>query len=210
MQETVEAAASTSPTRATATATATPTPPRIGTLDGGIAAYLAWVASECAAGHMKAEDSLFHGRNYVFDARGTVGLADHHGPTTTMGSPTIVVPATATTTATAKNTVVARCHGCAIPSDRLSECRSPECRLVLVVCGACESSDGGGVHCCESCREDAVRQDLEQREMGTWRNSSTMCACERAREEALWRGGSGKVERKQGWKQARRKAIGRR
>ncbi|KFY92453.1 hypothetical protein V498_04944 [Pseudogymnoascus sp. VKM F-4517 (FW-2822)] len=63
------------------------------TLKGGIAAYLTWMEAEIAANRKTAEDSLFKGRNYVFDARGSTGLAGAEP--------------------------VSTCHSCGVPSDRL-------------------------------------------------------------------------------------------
>lgn len=97
---------------------------KIYTLKGGIAAYLTWMEAEIAAGRKTAEDSLFKGRNYVFDARGSTGLAGAEP--------------------------VSNCHSCGIPSDRLSKCVSPGCHLVLVVCPTCELGD---VRCCHNCLE---------------------------------------------------------
>jgi predicted sulfurtransferase len=94
------------------------------TLKGGIASYLTWMETEIAAGQKRADDSLFKGRNYVFDARGSTGL-DGAEPVST-------------------------CHSCGIPSDHLSKCGSPGCHLVLVVCSAC---DLGDVRCCHDCLE---------------------------------------------------------
>jgi predicted sulfurtransferase len=95
---------------------------QIYTLKGGIAAYLTWMEAEIAAGRKTAEDSLFKGRNYVFDARGSTGLAGAEP--------------------------VSTCHSCGIPSGRLSKCVSPGCHLVLVVCPTCELGD---VRCCRDC-----------------------------------------------------------
>lgn len=96
------------------------------TLKGGIAAYIAWVDGEIRAGRMRAGESLFKGRNYVFDGRGSVGLE---------GS---------------GDEVVGRCVGCKGPAERMRKCGSSGCRLELVVCGDC---DGMGVVCCQDCRE---------------------------------------------------------
>ncbi|KFZ12083.1 hypothetical protein V501_04405 [Pseudogymnoascus sp. VKM F-4519 (FW-2642)] len=67
---------------------------KIYTLKGGIAAYLTWMEDEITAGKKTAEDSLFKGRNYVFDARGSTGLAGTEP--------------------------VSNCHSCGVPSDCLS------------------------------------------------------------------------------------------
>jgi predicted sulfurtransferase len=72
------------------------------TLKGGIQAYLMWMDVEIAAGRKTASESLFKGRNYVFDARGSTGL-DGDGDK------------------------VAKCHVCGKAEDRLSKCQSSRC-----------------------------------------------------------------------------------
>ncbi|KAL1296884.1 hypothetical protein AAFC00_004499 [Neodothiora populina] len=105
---------------------------QICTLRGGIAAYLDWVDEEIAAGRMTADDSLFKGKNYVFDARGAMSLDEaSHDP-------------------------VSQCHVCGKAEDRLSKCRTSRCHLVLVVCADCEEKDPT---CCESCREGSAAVD---------------------------------------------------
>jgi predicted sulfurtransferase len=96
-------------------------------LKGGIAAYLAWMDEEIKVGKKKPEDSLFRGKNYVFDARGSMGLRGED-----IGDP------------------VSKCHLCDQLSDRLSKCRSRGCHLVLVVCEQCEQKDP---RCCKSCQD---------------------------------------------------------
>jgi predicted sulfurtransferase len=81
------------------------------TLRGGIAAYLSWTEEEITAGRMQTSDSLFKGRNYVFDARGSLGLNGGEK--------------------------VATCHGCGKAEDQMEKCASPGCYLVLVVCKEC-------------------------------------------------------------------------
>ena len=98
------------------------------TLHGGIVAYQAWMEEEVKAGRKKPEDSLFKGRNYVFDARGAIGDQE----------------------------AVSACHGCGRPEDRLGKCEMPRCHLVLVVCEMCEYK--GGIACCEDCRDGASHQ----------------------------------------------------
>ena len=100
---------------------------KVCTLQGGIAAYLSWMDEEIEHGRKQASESLFRGRNYVFDARGSVGL----------DTSTPVEP-------------VSRCHVCAAPSDDLSKCRSKGCHLILVVCDSCVEGDP---RCCRSCYE---------------------------------------------------------
>jgi predicted sulfurtransferase len=97
------------------------------TLQGGIVAYLAWVKNEIEAGRKVREDCLFKGKNYVFDARGSIGMG----------------------LAEEQSNPVAVCQGCSTPEDRLSKCKNQRCHLVLVICEGCD--DAGGVSCCEDC-----------------------------------------------------------
>lgn len=126
------------------------------TLEGGIQAYLMWMEDEIRAGRKTADDSLFKGRNYVFDARGSLGL-DGAGSGKREGEQ------------------VAECHVCGRPEDRLSKCRSKGCHLVLVVCEACEEGD---VRCCGNCRELDVA--------GVRDCPRPICLCEMEREARLW------------------------
>lgn len=101
---------------------------QICTLEGGIAAYLLWLQDEIRHGRKTASDSLFRGRNYVFDARGSLGIegpAAHHHP-------------------------VAKCHLCDTPADALGKCETPGCHLILVVCGSCKEG-GNRLVCCADC-----------------------------------------------------------
>lgn len=98
----------------------------VATLKGGIAGYLMWMEEEIKAGRKRPEDSLFKGRNFVFDARGSTTLGEDGA-----GEP------------------VSKCHICASRSDRLSKCRSKGCHLVLVVCATCELL--ADPRCCQSC-----------------------------------------------------------
>jgi predicted sulfurtransferase len=126
------------------------------TLEGGIQAYLMWMEEEIRAGRKTTKDSLFKGKNYVFDARGSLGLdAGHEGDE--------------------ELEPVAECHVCGQPEDRLSKCRSRGCHLVLVVCERCEEGD---VRCCENCRE----LDRE----GSTEGPRPICLCEIEREARLW------------------------
>jgi len=102
-------------------------PITVATLEGGIAAYLKWMDDNITAGTMKPEDSLFKGRNYVFDARGSTGLKD------------IEVEHVAT------------CIKCHVPSSELGKCYATYCHLVLIVCEKCRE-EPGSVWCCVSCK----------------------------------------------------------
>ncbi|KAK0102374.1 hypothetical protein ONS95_005996 [Cadophora gregata] len=149
---------------------------RVCTLKGGIAAYLTWMDEEIRLGRKIPEDSLFRGRNYVFDARGSTGL-DSSGT----------------------SDPVSICHMCQIPCDTLSKCRSKGCHLVLVVCDRCELRD---LRCCQSC-QDFERQalNLEPEKSGP----RSICACEREREAELWGPEEEKIQKTQGWRKAKRR-----
>ena len=96
---------------------------KIYTLHGGIAAYLAWMNEEIRQGRKQVSDSLFRGRNYVFDARGSIGLDAPMEPVST-------------------------CHLCRVPTDNMSKCRSKRCHLILVICSKCDQKDP---RCCQDC-----------------------------------------------------------
>ncbi|KAK2625910.1 hypothetical protein QTJ16_005222 [Diplocarpon rosae] len=149
---------------------------KVCTLKGGIAAYLTWIDGEIAVGKKSSEDSLFRGRNYVFDARGSTGLNSG-----------------------AATNPVSKCHVCGSLSDRLSKCRSTACHLVLVVCDKCELGDP---RCCHSCLESDTRvlSDAEIRES----RPRPICACEKEREDGLWGPGCERAPKSQGWRKAKK------
>ncbi len=150
---------------------------KIYTLRGGIAAYLTWMDEEIQQGRKQISDSLFRGRNYVFDARGSMGLSIPTEPVST-------------------------CHVCSVATDSLSKCRSNGCHLVLVVCSRC---DWGDPRCCQSCHEiDAA--DLAGISPEA-KSPRPICACEQAREECLWGGDRVKAPKMQGWKKEKRKLL---
>ncbi|KAH8655497.1 hypothetical protein BX600DRAFT_469746 [Xylariales sp. PMI_506] len=108
------------------------TEPDVYTLQGGIAAYLTWVEEEVAAGRMQPSDSLYKGRNFVFDARGSLGLEG--------------------------GVKVASCAGCGkAGEDQIRKCASPGCYLVLAVCDECED-----VRCCKDCRDIDLRREQKE------------------------------------------------
>jgi predicted sulfurtransferase len=129
---------------------------RVCTLKGGITAYLTWIDEEIRLGKKRPEDSLFRGKNYVFDARGSTGL----------NGDTLLDP-------------VSICHVCGKLEDRLSKCQSKGCHLILVVCEVCEAADP---RCCQSCRDidESAASDLDLKV------SRLICDCEREREILLW------------------------
>ncbi|EPQ67315.1 Bgt-3039 [Blumeria graminis f. sp. tritici] len=131
---------------------------QIFTLGGGIAAYLEWMDMEIQGGRKRAEDSLFKGRNYVFDARGSMSLSSG-----------------------ARTKPVSSCHLCGKSEDRLSKCHSSGCHLVLVVCKSCELENP---RCCDHCLTLDLEFVLDEptRAVGY----RPICECERTREACLW------------------------
>lgn len=123
---------------------------KVYTLHGGILAYLLWLEDEIAAGRLTPSDSLFKGRNYVFDGRGSVGLVNG-----------------ATGKEESEGEKVAVCHGCGKEEDRLGKCGVEGCHLVLVVCEDCEEREGGVV-CCSGCEGKGLCECEKQREFELW------------------------------------------
>ncbi|ODQ51868.1 hypothetical protein SAICODRAFT_43989, partial [Saitoella complicata NRRL Y-17804] len=52
---------------------------RVYTLHGGIQSYLTWFSEQLRLGLVKPEHSVWKGRNYVFDARGSTGIEGDEG-----------------------------------------------------------------------------------------------------------------------------------
>ncbi|KAG4432678.1 hypothetical protein IFR05_011827 [Cadophora sp. M221] len=151
---------------------------RVCTLKGGIAAYLTWMDEEIASGKKCTKDTLFQGRNYVFDARGSTGLDSAPG-----------------------TEPVSTCHMCQNSCDRLSKCRSKNCHLVLVVCESCELGDP---RCCQSC-EDFDRQASSRDSETEKAKPRPICTCEKEREAQLWGADEERKPKTQGWRKAKRK-----
>jgi predicted sulfurtransferase len=108
-------------------------PIEILTLRGGITSYLLWLDSQIQLGSLTAQDSVFKGRNYVFDGRGSVGLAN------------------------GGEEIVGVCVKCGVKGEGVRKCRSPGCGLEVGVCGECEE-----VVCCEDCGEMDLKKWVEE------------------------------------------------
>ena len=154
---------------------------KICTLRGGIAAYLTWMDKEIKHGRKRPDESLFRGKNYVFDGRGSTGLMEVKEELEPVSS----------------------CHICNKPSDRLSKCRSQTCHLILVICSQCE--DTKDPRCCQSCLDLDTRSKDNQAIAANRPNP--ICLCEMEREARLW-GDTIRPQRTQGWKKGSRQAGG--
>ena len=150
------------------------------TLKGGIAAYLTWMDEEIRQGRKRPQDSLFRGKNYVFDGRGSTGLMETDGE---------LEP-------------VSKCHICTSASDRLSKCRSKGCHLTIVVCSSCEERDP---RCCQSCRE--LDTASEHTQINSSNKPRAICLCEMERESRLW-SDIVRPEKTQGWRKMKRSVGG--
>lgn len=147
------------------------------TLRGGITAYLMWMDEEVKQNRKRPEESLFQGKNYVFDARGSTGLTEGE----------VLAPITT-------------CDFCGVACDRLGKCRSNGCHLILVVCAECE--DSKDPRCCQNCLELdlMIRRD----EDSVQSSPRAICACEKEREYMLWGNDRAGKPKEQGWRKKQR------
>ncbi|KAI8073805.1 Rhodanese-like domain-containing protein [Gongronella butleri] len=102
-------------------------------LDGGIHEYLNWLDDEQKG---KIDDSLWQGRNYVFDARQSMGSE-------TLG-------------------VIGACQTCAVPWDKYKKCDSPRCHLLVLLCDDCYDRAGRHCYCCDECPASSSEKDICQ------------------------------------------------
>lgn len=146
-------------------------------LEGGIHNYLEWIKQEGLA-----KDSLWLGKNYVFDARQSLGLED------------------TTTTAVARGGVaeevrlISHCQECNVSCARYVKCDGFGCHRLIIACATCSpivAGNGSGIHCCGECQEmgERVRQyTLSGQEScrGAIRVKRGICDCELKRRAALF------------------------
>ncbi|KAJ3271716.1 thiosulfate sulfurtransferase (rhodanese)-like domain-containing protein 2 [Terramyces sp. JEL0728] len=85
-------------------------------LEGGIHNYLEWAA------HTNTE-SLFHGVNYVFDARQSLGESKH---------------------------LISNCQICRAPCGNYKKCTGQNCHLLITCCAGCATD---GLYCCSDCKD---------------------------------------------------------
>ncbi|KAI7889629.1 Rhodanese-like domain-containing protein [Mucor mucedo] len=97
-------------------------------LDGGIHNYMEW----CKTANV--ENPVWEGKNYVFDARQSLGLE--------------------------KTEVISQCQVCAAPWDQYTKCSTPACHLLILMCDHCIIPNPV---CCITCDQDQVCQCEQQR-----------------------------------------------
>lgn len=90
-------------------------------LDGGIHNYIEWCKSN------SEKDPIWQGKNYVFDARQSLGLNDE--------------------------LVVSTCQKCYTPWDKYQKCSTTGCHLLVLICDQCLVSEEK-VYCCKDCKEN--------------------------------------------------------
>ncbi|KAF9306422.1 thiosulfate sulfurtransferase (rhodanese)-like domain-containing protein 2 [Mortierella antarctica] len=139
-------------------------------LEGGIHNYLEWIKHEG-----KPKESLWLGRNYVFDARQSLGLEDPSRES----SP--------------NESIISYCQQCQVPSARYVKCRGFGCHRLIVACAVCSPTtptEESGICCCDECldmgnllREYSQLEPAEQSSIP--RVKRGICACERKRRTEL-------------------------
>ncbi|KAI8059736.1 Rhodanese-like domain-containing protein [Thamnidium elegans] len=90
-------------------------------LDGGIHNYIEW----CKSNKDQVEDPVWQGKNYVFDARQSLGLNDE--------------------------SIVSTCQKCNTRWDQYKKCSTTGCHLLVLLCDDCSLQDDK-VFCCEDCK----------------------------------------------------------
>ncbi|KAF9961836.1 hypothetical protein BGZ72_001386 [Mortierella alpina] len=104
-------------------------------LDGGIHNYLEWIKHENLS-----SDSLWLGKNYVFDARQSLGLDD----------------APAKAKAEASDQLISVCQGCGMACARYVKCDGFGCHRLIIACQECSpvGPEGrSGICCCDECHQ---------------------------------------------------------
>ncbi|BFZ62332.1 hypothetical protein YB2330_003425 [Saitoella coloradoensis] len=136
---------------------------RVYTLHGGIQSYLTWFSEQLGLGLVKPEDSVWKGRNYVFDARGSTGIeGDDEGRVAMIG----------------------KCGLCGKEesAEVVGKCAVEGCHLVMLACKPCaegKAATGKDWECCEACiRMTAVAKKKNGKRKG-------LCVCEQARVSRL-------------------------
>jgi len=145
-------------------------------LEGGIHNYLEWIKQDGSS-----EESLWLGKNYVFDARQSLDLGE--------------TAATSAANATALDeNLISFCQKCNVPCARYTKCDGFGCHRLIIACLTCSpamsAEKESGLHCCEECREmgERVREYVLSEQVsapGTTRVKRGICECERERRAAL-------------------------
>jgi len=144
-------------------------PPNVLMLEGGIHNYLEWIKQE-----NDPKESLWLGKNYVFDARQSLGLAGSQSRPDS-------------------DQLVSFCQGCKVACARYVKCDGFGCHRLIIACENCSPtipSGQSGMCCCEDCKEmgERVLEYVGSAILpapGETRVKRGICSCERARRIAL-------------------------
>ncbi|KAJ1973904.1 hypothetical protein H4R35_003870 [Dimargaris xerosporica] len=154
-------------------------------LEGGIHNYMEWIkrpdllysasaqTDQLLAALSLSQQSLFVGRNYVFDARQSLALPPNDS----------------------QSNVVAACSRCGSPDDRYLKCAGLGCHLLIICCDACRTlaqsanaptpfitahtTENQTIFCCDTC---ATHHQTCQSQGPAKR---PLCHCEQARRQRL-------------------------
>ncbi|KAG0291665.1 thiosulfate sulfurtransferase (rhodanese)-like domain-containing protein 2 [Linnemannia gamsii] len=150
-------------------------------LEGGIHNYLEWIKQERTSKETPQQESLWLGKNYIFDARQSLGLDERND---TLG-------AIDTSDATGSTQLISSCEGCAAPCARYVKCDGFGCHRLIISCTKCSPMDlvatgKSGMCCCKECVEmgEKVREYVVACENGPVegpRAKRGICQCERSR-----------------------------
>lgn len=90
-------------------------------LDGGIHNYIEWCKNS------NVVDPIWQGKNYVFDARQSLGLNNE--------------------------SIISKCQKCNKPWDQYKKCNTTGCHLLVLICDDCFSPNDK-ISCCDDCEEN--------------------------------------------------------
>jgi predicted sulfurtransferase len=137
-------------------------PAKVLMLEGGIHNYLEWIKQDGSG-----EESLWLGKNYVFDARQSLDLGE----------------------ASEGGTLISSCEGCNASCARYVKCDGFGCHRLIVACQSCSPAtpeSKSGLYCCEECKEmgEKVHEYIRSEQVsgpGTRRVKRGICRCEQQR-----------------------------
>ncbi|OAQ25302.1 hypothetical protein K457DRAFT_23245 [Linnemannia elongata AG-77] len=160
-------------------------------LEGGIHNYLEWIKQERTIKKNPQQESLWLGKNYIFDARQSLGLDETRNST----------DATEASDAMTLTQLISSCEGCEVPCARYVKCDGFGCHRLIIACIKCSpvpvdvavrttttttTTGKSGMCCCKECIEmgEKVREYVIASESGPVegpRVKRGICQCERSR-----------------------------
>jgi predicted sulfurtransferase len=154
-------------------------------LEGGIHNYLEWIKQERTSKENPQQESLWLGKNYIFDARQSLGLDERNDTADSIE----------TNDATSSAQLISSCEGCAVPCARYVKCDGFGCHRLIISCTKCSpvylvATGKSGMCCCRECVEmgEKVQEYVVACESGPVEGPRVrrgICQCERSRRIAL-------------------------